>query len=110
MERFGPGGIQKLEVQFDGAITLLDASQITVVGRTTSNGIPGGPVSYTPTSVTSTGNTLTLNFVAGLLPDETCYTISVNPPDGSPAALVDDISLVYRPELQLSETQCITPS
>ena len=34
--------------------------------------------------------------------------ISVNPPDGSPAAFVDDISLVYRPDLQLSETQCIT--
>ena len=37
------------------------------------------------------------------------YTIGVNPPDGSPAALVDDIALVYRPDLQLSETQCITP-
>ena len=36
------------------------------------------------------------------------YAVSVNPPDGSPAAFVDDISLVYRPDLQLSETQCIT--
>ncbi|MBI1256800.1 MAG: peptidoglycan DD-metalloendopeptidase family protein [Chloroflexi bacterium] len=37
------------------------------------------------------------------------YAISVNPPDGSPAALADDISLTYRPDLQLSETQCIAP-
>ena len=38
------------------------------------------------------------------------FAISVNPPDGSPAALVDDISLTYRPDVHLSETQCITPS
>ncbi len=38
------------------------------------------------------------------------FAVSVNPPDGSPAALADDLSLVYRPDLQLSKTQCIPPS
>jgi hypothetical protein len=38
-------------------------------------------------------------------------SISVNPPDGSPAALADDITLAYRPDLlpALTETQCIIP-
>lgn len=35
------------------------------------------------------------------------FEVSVNPPDGSPAALVDDIDLRVRPAV--SENQCITP-
>jgi uncharacterized lipoprotein YddW (UPF0748 family) len=73
------GGIQRIEAQFDGAITLIDPAQVTVVGRTTSGGSMGGPVSYTPASVSvNGGSTLVLTFAAGALPDETCYTITVN--------------------------------
>ncbi len=36
------------------------------------------------------------------------FQISVNPPDGSPAALVDDISLQVAPDV--TENQCITPA
>ena len=35
--------------------------------------------------------------------------IGVNPPDGSPAALVDDIQVQYRPDLSLEQTECVTP-
>jgi hypothetical protein len=75
----GSGGIQQIELQFDGTITLLDPGQITVIGRTTTSGTLGDPVAYTPSSVSSTGSTIVLTFSEGLLPDETCYTVTVNP-------------------------------
>jgi len=78
------GGIQRIEIDFSSAITLATTSAITVVGRSTSypGGVLGGPVSYTPSSVTLSGAaTMVLTFPAspgvGFLPDQTCYTITI---------------------------------
>ncbi len=72
------GGIQSIEVQFDGPITLDLPSGVSVIGRTTVNGSLEGPVSYAST-VGVAGDTLTLEFAPGLLPDAACYTISIGP-------------------------------
>jgi hypothetical protein len=78
------GGIQRIEIDFSSAITLATTGAITVVGQTTSypGGVLGGPIPYTPSSVTLSGAaTMVLTFPAspsvGFLPDQTCYTITI---------------------------------
>ncbi len=61
------GGIQKIEVEFNGAVTLASAASITVTG-------PGSPT-YT---ASTTCNTLTINFTGGMS-DQACYTITIGP-------------------------------
>lgn len=71
-------GVQKIQVAFDKPITLANAALVTVTGRTHAGGVMGPAVSYTPASVVVTGGqTLEINFNAGALPDETCYTFTI---------------------------------
>lgn len=71
-------GVQKIRAEFDGTVTLADASKITVVGRTTVGGVMGAPVNYIPSSVAVVGgNAIELTFASGALPDASCYTITV---------------------------------
>ena len=66
-------------MQFSDAVTLSNPSGVTVIGRTTTNtGFIVDPIVYHPTSVTQTdADTLQIAFAPGLLPDQTCYTISL---------------------------------
>ncbi len=96
------GGIQRIEIDFSSAITLANTGLITVSGRTTSypGGVPGGPVSYTPSSVTLSGAaTMVLTFPAapspGFLPDLTCYTIII-PAGAIGQILTGDNDLIIR--------------
>jgi hypothetical protein len=52
-----------------------------VVGYTTSGGVLGPPVAYSPATVSVSGNSVVLAFpaspAAGSLPDESCYHITL---------------------------------
>ncbi len=61
------GGIQKIEVEFDGSVNVSNAANITVTGA-------GSPTFTASTS----GNLLTLNFTGGMS-DQVCYTITIGP-------------------------------
>ncbi len=61
------GGIQKVDVVFDGTVTLGNASNITVTG-------PGSPTFTASTA----GSTLTIDFTGGIT-DGSCYTITIGP-------------------------------
>lgn len=61
------GGIQSVQVTFDAAVSVADASKITVVS---------GANAYTPL-VSAAGSVLTLTFAVGALPDAQCYTIGI---------------------------------
>src|SRR4030095_206951 len=72
------GGIQKIEVDFDGPVTLANPSNVTVTGYITTAGVMGTPSLYTPTSVSMVdGDTLQILFNAGILPDQGCYIITI---------------------------------
>lgn len=72
------GGIQRIEIVFDGSVALTDGAAILVVGQTTSAGVPGPLTSYSPDSVSlAAPDTIALVFNSGTLPDQTCYTLTV---------------------------------
>jgi hypothetical protein len=72
------GGIQRIEVDFDAAVTLNNIAAISVTGRTTVGGVLGQFVNYAPASITmADADTLAITFNPGELPDETCYTIQI---------------------------------
>jgi hypothetical protein len=76
------GGIQRIEVDFSQPVTLIHPNDVSVIGRTTSGGVMGSPVVYTPASVAMLdGDTMAITFAAspsaGFLPDESCYAISI---------------------------------
>ncbi len=74
------GGIQRIEVDFSVPVAIVNTASVTIVGRTTSypGGVLGGPVAYVPTSVSmADADTMAITFNAGVLPDETCYTITI---------------------------------
>ncbi len=68
------GGIQRIEVEFSGDVSSPNLTYIDVSDGTNT---------YVPSSVSTTDNVLTINFpatpTAGFLPDEKCYTITLNP-------------------------------
>lgn len=76
----GPG-IQKIQLDFNGAVTLANAANIVVTRRQTTPGAPatmGGPVSVTPTSVTmEDADTMTITFAALLIPNMSCVNITI---------------------------------
>lgn len=74
------GGILRIEVDFNSPVTLSanPVAGVSVVGRTTSSGVPGAAINYTPAAVQlSAPGTVALLFNAGQLPDQTCYTITL---------------------------------
>jgi hypothetical protein len=72
------GGVQRIDAVFNQPVVLANTAGITVVGRTTTGSLLGGPVAYTPSSVVLSGtSTLQINFAPGTLPDQTCYTITL---------------------------------
>lgn len=73
------GGIQRIEIDFSGPVTLANPAGVSVTGRTTTNGVLGSVNTYTPSAVTVVdSDTLALEFAGGL-PDATCYTITLLP-------------------------------
>jgi len=73
------GGIQRIEIDFSGPITLADPAGVSITGRTTTNGVLGSVNTYSPTAVTLVdSDTLALIFEGGL-PDATCYRIELLP-------------------------------
>src|SRR4029079_11316229 len=73
-------GIQKIEVDFSGSVTLANPLNVTVTGYTTADGVMSGPSPYTPVSVSLVdGDTMGILFNEGVLPDESCYIITINP-------------------------------
>jgi hypothetical protein len=71
-------GIQKIEVDFDGSVTLANPANVTVTGYTTVSGVMGSATPYTPASVSMIdGDTLQILFNPGSLPDESCYIIAI---------------------------------
>lgn len=74
------GGVQRIELDFNGPVTLANSANVTVTGRTTTSGVMGGPVAYVPNSVSLLNpSTLQILFNAGVLPDKTCCTITLAP-------------------------------
>jgi hypothetical protein len=64
------GGIRKIQVEFDRAVTLLDPSSITI-----SNGID----SFSPDTVMLENyDSLLVMTFSGSLPEQSCYTINLN--------------------------------
>jgi hypothetical protein len=71
------GGIERIEVQLNGAIALGDTNAITVTGYQTSSGVLGPATPFTPSSVVLSGaDTLVLTFQPAL-PDESCYLVEI---------------------------------
>lgn len=82
------GGIQRIEIAFDGPVTLVQPAAVSVSGQTTNQGALEPPLAYVPTSVTlAAPDTIALEFTAGALPDQTCYTVSVGP-----GAIAEDLA------------------
>jgi hypothetical protein len=71
------GGIRKVEINFDGPVTLIGTVSLT--GRTTIGGVMQGPVDYSAAASVSLldSDTLQIVFAAGALPDQTCYTLNI---------------------------------
>lgn len=78
-------GLQKLRVEFNKPIALVNAAGFTTVGRTPSGGQMGPPISYSPRTLTVlNGNLLVASFTpasgsGSTLPDGTCFTFTVTP-------------------------------
>lgn len=72
------GGIRKIEVDFDGIVSISNVNAITVTGYPTTNGVLGAPVNYLPTNVwLIDSDTLQIEFAANQLPDRGCYRIEL---------------------------------
>jgi hypothetical protein len=72
------GGIQKVEVDFDAPVNLVNPTGVTVTGYITSAGVMGSPSPYIPNLVSMVdSDTIQILFNAGVLPDEGCYTITI---------------------------------
>lgn len=71
------GGIRRIEVDFDQAVQLTGNVTVTGVGHTA--GVPKPPVNYAASqlSLADADRRLVIEFNAGVLPDQTCYTINV---------------------------------
>ncbi len=90
------GGIQKIRVVFDQPVTLADPAAVSVTGRTTVGGLPQEATPYSPSQVSlADPATLDIVFDAGLLPDQSCYTISLGPGTTSPP-LTGDLDVTVR--------------
>jgi hypothetical protein len=76
-----PFGVLKIQVDFSGPVTLVNAANITVTYRPTiQGGSPsiGSPVSVIPSSVVmADADTLNMIFTAGQLPNLGCTNISI---------------------------------
>ena len=71
------GGITRIEIDFDGAVTLADTSKVEVVGRPTSGGSMGSPSPVTPDAVvTVDSDTIAILFNTPLA-DNTCYNVTL---------------------------------
>lgn len=71
------GGVQSIEVQFDGPVTLINPAAATAAGHITAAGVMGAPSAYAITSVTAVApDTLAIQFVPGL-PDQGCYQLAL---------------------------------
>lgn len=73
-------GVQRIEVDFSGPVALSanPTAGVTVTGRTTTSGVLGGSMNYTPIAVTlADADTIAIQLVPGQLPDQTCYTITL---------------------------------
>src|SRR5690606_5779517 len=79
------GGVQRIRVTFDREVTLVNPFGVTVTGRTTVGEVVQEPVSYVPALVMSSATSLDIAFAPGMLPDATCYTISLAADTVSPA-------------------------
>jgi hypothetical protein len=67
------GGIQKIELDFDSAVTLTTTPEVGIT-------ISAGTDTYAPTSVTPVdGDTIAIHFDPGVLLDQKCYTITIGP-------------------------------
>jgi hypothetical protein len=75
------GGVRKVEIDFDGSITLLDGNSVICTAWTTLNGSLGTPGFYPPSQVSLLdADTMTVTFDAGVLPVEpTCLSITIEP-------------------------------
>jgi hypothetical protein len=74
------GGIQRIEIDFDQPVVLVNPGGVSVFGRTTSypGGVLGGPIPYVPASVTMVSpTTLALTFTPGMLPNLSCYALDI---------------------------------
>jgi hypothetical protein len=73
------GGVQKITIGFDRPVTLVNATAVSVTGRTTVGSTMQGPVDYSAAASASLldANTLQILFDPGDLPDQTCYTINI---------------------------------
>jgi hypothetical protein len=74
------GGIQRIEIDFSAPVSIVNTAGVSVTGRTTSypGGALGGAVAYVPTSVAmADADTLAISFGPNVLPDETCYDITI---------------------------------
>jgi hypothetical protein len=77
----GPG-VQRVQVDFNGAITLNNAANITVTYRVTTpqnpSPIMGGPIVTVPTSVTlADADTLNITFGINQIPNLSCININI---------------------------------
>lgn len=74
-----PTGIRRIQVKFDGNVTVNNPLGVVVTGRTTVAGVLGPPLAYVPASVVATAaDTIDINFNAGQLPTDTCYVITIS--------------------------------
>jgi hypothetical protein len=76
-------GVQKVQVDFNGTITLANAANITVTYRVTTPGFPatmGGPIVTVPSSVAlADADTLNILFAAAQIPNMSCININIGP-------------------------------
>lgn len=75
------GGIQKIELDFDGPVTLVNGSGVTCTARVTTNGSMGPATPYPPSLVSMLDtDSMAILFDPGSLPaDPACVTITVAP-------------------------------
>lgn len=71
------GGIQRLMVDFNRPVVLMDLAAISIQGRTTVSNVLHSPVSYVPASVQLADlDTLEIRF-SPALPNDTCFTVTL---------------------------------
>jgi hypothetical protein len=73
------GGIQEIQMVFDGDVSFNNLGAYILEGQTTTNGVLGPPVQYFANIFGIGGNEVSLYFDAGTLPDQTCYTLTILP-------------------------------
>ena len=72
------GGIQKIQVVFDGTVAFGSAAGVTVTGRITdAAGTMGAPANYPPSSVVLSSPTTIDILFSPPLPDQGCYNIAL---------------------------------